>query len=696
MRILIYEFLKLGKKKLFFVFSLVLVAANLLTLYAYERYTGRFFYVHEQRENYKAYLNGDETADIEEFYSLAQEEQEAYISSYASFIDGMEERVERMQSTSLYQDKDSYVYRNLIKSCEDFAPFSGMTLKADNDFGLRALTQYNGSVLFLLVYLAILTYYVLFFERDMNLLLLFKGSRRGHTPLVAAKLSVMVLAAFCYTVLMEGSVILLLGWMYGYGDIERAVQSVSLFRSCTYTLTVGQMLLFTVLIRVVVAVVFACVMFCVGMFFKNEFTAAVLAGVVLGLEYLFSRVFSISGSFGGIKCVNPFYCWDIEQLLGEYYNLNLFGYPVGKNMCAAFAAVLLVLLLCNLGIFAFNRTCQIRTEGMLEVFGQWLRGRMGFLGRHTRLLYYEFYKMLIQQKKGVVFVLLLIWGIYEIAGVSKTDYYATAREASYHYYIGRLKGPITEETFAFMDEEEASLKAKWEELMQLENASDEGYADQRRTVLMAELERYEDGFYMVQDQLNQLKEKAGDIREKYLLDEMAYDDLWRDTGTDIFLWFAGAAAIMYFVSGIYAVDEKKKMLPLIRSTRNGRERLNRSRSCCAAVCTGVLFLIMELPLFLRYGKIDHFVTARQKLCDFTGAVFSSGLPLGLMVACVFLLKALGFFAVCFAALKLSKVMKSELPAMLAGIGAAGIIAMVLYHFGWDINMLLIKLLQQSY
>ncbi len=562
--------------------------------------------------------------------------------------------------------------------------------EAGSCFGLNALVYYNGSVLFVLVFLAVLTYYVLFYERDMSLILLLKGSRKGHMPLAAAKLSVMVLGAFFYTVLIEGSAVLLLGWMYGYGNLGRAVQSLSIFRNCIYSLSVGKMLVVSILVRAVIAVLFACVLFCIGMLIKNEFTAAALAGILLGTEYSISHFFSISGSFGGVKCVNPFYCWDIRQLLGEYYNLNILGYPVGKNLCAGFVAGLLVPVLGAVGIFAFHKTCQIRTDGRIEVFLQWLRGRTGFLGRHTGLLYYEFYKILVQQKKGIVLALLFIWGIYEIHGVYGQEYYATAREASYHYYMGRLRGLVTEETFSFMEEEEESLQKKWDELTQIDGTSD---ADEtRRIMIMAELERYEEAFSLVQEQLEKLQEKKGDIKEKYLLDEMAYGDLWQDTKTDITLCFFGAAMIIYLISGIYALDEKKKMQNLLRSTRNGRKRLNRSRACCVSVCTGILFLVMELPLFLRYAKIDGFSTAGQKLCDITNVAFSVSMPLGCMIALLFLLKALSFFAICFAGIKLSKTIKGELPAIFAGVGCAGVIAMVLYHFGWDINMLFIYLL----
>ena len=164
-----FEWMKLGKKKLFLVFSFILLAANLLTVYAYEKYTDRFFYGYQQRERYEAYLDGDETADIDDYYKWKQKSQEEYMDSYPEFIDGMEGRAKRLQNTSFYQDKEGYAYQNLVKSCKDFKKFSGISLEGGSSFGLEAFAEYNGNVLFVLVFLAVLTYYVLLDRKSTRL-----------------------------------------------------------------------------------------------------------------------------------------------------------------------------------------------------------------------------------------------------------------------------------------------------------------------------------------------------------------------------------------------------------------------------------------------------------------------------------------------------------------------------------------------
>ena len=117
-----------------------------------------------------------------------------------------------------------------------------------------------------------------------------------------------------------------------------------------------------------------------------------------------------------------------------------------------------MLLLSASGIIAFRKTCQIKTDSFLERLMQWLRSKTEFLNRQVSLLYYELYKLLIQQKKGIVLILLLIWGGYEANGVFAPVYYATAREASYHHYIAQVRGPVTGETFAFFESENNRLE----------------------------------------------------------------------------------------------------------------------------------------------------------------------------------------------------------------------------------------------
>ena len=177
MKLFGYEWLKLWQRRLFVILAGLLLAANLLTLYILEKNTSAFFYVCENRDMYQAFQSGDTSVDSNGWYQEQLDAHSAYQQSYAAFIGEMASRAEQMRATALFSDQDSFVYRNLRQTCADFAPFGGLERKLDNDFGLRALSDYDSGVLFLLVFLAVLAYFVIFYERDAGLTLLNSSGR---------------------------------------------------------------------------------------------------------------------------------------------------------------------------------------------------------------------------------------------------------------------------------------------------------------------------------------------------------------------------------------------------------------------------------------------------------------------------------------------------------------------------------------
>lgn len=683
MRCLKYEFIKLGKKGIFLVLSLLLLAGNLLAIYLSERMTVEFDLVFEQRENYEAFLDGDASADINDFYSQDLSEQESYIASYPEFIAGMEDRIDQM---SVFADDGSYTHRNMLKTKDDFEKFSDVTLKKDNCFGLRAFALSGTGILFLLVFLAVLTYYAIFYERDKNLLLLVKGTRQGRVPTAASKAAAMILSAGIYTAAQESLAVLLFGFLYGYGDTGRMVQSVSEFRNCTYMLTVGEALSAIILIRSVTAMLLACIFFCTAMSVKNETAAAFLSAGIFAAFFFAEKIFSVSGRLDWLVCVNPFYCWDMKSMLGEYRNLNFAGQPVGKDVCLIIVAAVSALILSAAGVLVYSKTCQIWSDSRLEWAVQKFRQRLGFINRRTSLLYYEFYKMLIQQKKIILLALLLIICIRESAAVFGTQYYSSAEAVSYHYYMDQYQGRITDRILNEISEEEAYLDSIAEEL----TAPDEN--DAGKFVLEVKLRQNQQGFQRVLLQLETLGQKGGDLYDKYLVDELDYNDLWNDTEGDITRWLVGAVLLILFISGIYTMDEKRKMTGLLRSARLGREKLERSRCICAVLCTVLVYVCMELPVFFEYCRAGLLLTPCCSLLNFTLRSFHTDLALGLFAAAVFILKAAAYGAVCFGGLTVSKMLKNEMPVLLVCSGAVLVIAAVLYRFSMDIEMMLLYIL----
>lgn len=693
MRLLGYELVKLFGRRVLLVLAAALILGGTAMCFASQRGTEVYFYIHERREDYLSFAAGDASADDTGWYSRRTQEWEKYRDSYNLFVGEMADRVERLSGTSLFSDKDSFVYRNLIKTQADYASFEGVVLQAGNDFGVQGYAGFDGGIIFTLAFLAILTYYVLFDERGQNLLLLLKGTRRGHAPLAVAKLGAMLTAASLYTVAQELALLGLFGWLYGFGDLARAAQSVSVFRNCVLHISLGDALALTVAVRVGVTLVLATFLYAVGASVRSEAAAAVLSGVLLGLEALFYAVLGPGSSLRALKFINLFYCWTLSGTLGEYQNLNFFGYPMGKGAAALTAGTVALAVCAGTGATVFSRKYQVKTSGVFQQFAVWLRGRASGLFRTVSLVWFELHKLLLGQKKMIALVLLLLWGYGEIRDLGGPRYFAKAEDAAYSYYTARLQGPVTQETLDRLESEVQRLDGLYAQLEALQSSgASEGEIIYESAVLGAQIDLYEGGLKKVLSQVDWLRGLPGALGEKYLVNEEALKEVWYDNATDTRLWLIGCIAAMFFISGIRTWDEKQGMTRLLRTTLRGRRGIDRARRLTALILTLAVFAAAELPVLLRYGSIGVFHILGQRLCWFTGGAYTSGCTIGLLMATVFAMKLVPFLGVSFLGEWLTRWTKSSAVTFLVGAGVIGVVGALLLGLEVDITTVLLDIL----
>ena len=685
-----YEFYKICLNKIFWFLTAVLLAGNILTFYTYEKNTVEYYYIAEYKDAYEAFWNGS-GEDLDDFYKRDQEKQMQYVESYPMFIQGMAQRAEKMVSTSIFEDQNSFVYRNIQKTCRDYEKLSELELKPDNCYGVQALAGYEEGILFLLVFLGVLIYYVVLYEQDQKLLLLLKVNRKGRTPVVISKILVTSTFAAGYGVIQAGMNLLLVDCLYGYGDSGRPLQSVSLFRNCASLVTVSDYLGMTIVCNVLTALFLGILLLFLGMLCKNGLITGAVVLTALGAEFLCRLLITKNSVWYGWSCINIFYCWNAKNVLGDYYNLNIGGYPVGKTMCILVISLLLAALFIIGTIYSFDRTCQLRKDSRLENIWKHIRSKMYHFPKTTSLLFYECYKVLIQQKKGLIMLFLLLWGIGEIQSACGMNIYSDADTASYHSYMKKLQGKITDETVTFIAETETYFEEIMAEYQKIADVT-QGKDYVRKLELESELKMNEGGFQMVAHQFHQLEEMPGSLYDKYLIDEKSYINLWTDVKMDIKLWVIGCIAIILMAGGIYPMDVRRQMEGLLAATVNGRRQLRRRKNQCGIAEAVSLFVITELPLLIRYYRIDSFTASSQHMSDITVINTATELTVTAFIILVFLLKFLSMMLVCFAVLTLSLIIRNEIITDVILIGVLIIIAVLLNYFQTDIVMLLIRIL----
>ena len=686
-----YEWKKLFRQGSFLFFTIILLLGNLLMLFQYEKGNSSYVYFYQQKEEWEKYKMGDDSIQNAAVYQSFIEQEENYVSSYEVFLKQIPEQAETLKKTAKYQNTNTYLYRNLIKTVSDYEKLSAKGIKAETSIGIKELASYNYGIYFQIIFSFVLSYFIVSTERKKGLFLLTKGTKKGHSPFAGAKILTVISASALYGILQECSVFSFLGYLYGYGDITRSIQSVSIFRDCSLSLTIAQAIVGLFAIRIGIGILCAVLIVSLTICFRREGVGAMFYASILGIQLYFNHSIEMSSSMNIIKCLTIFFNWDMKHVFGIYQNLHLFGYPVNKLTFALTAGGVFFCILVIVSLYRFSASCQISAGNLLEDIREKIASKVSFQWHHTSVYRFEFRKVFFQQKKGILLVIMLIWCIFSVREVMEPVYYDNPQDGEYHRILSQISGPVTDESLQYLSDQRMEIDAMYKEVEALANDTEE-FAEIKSDALHHQISIREDGLAQVEEQRDMLQEKTGNMYEKYWVDEKNYISIFQDYKYDLCVFFIGSIVLVLWICDMEASDNRKGLYPLLCTTKTGKKQIQKKKK---QVCiTGMLYcmLCMLIPQFLRYYKIDHFENIGQKLSDFTSVGFQVPISLGCFLVLLVLVKMVAFFFFCEIMIMLIRKVHNTAIVIGAGIGSVGMVVLLLWYFHMDLTVLLMRML----
>ena len=535
-----------------------------------------------------------------------------------------------------------------------------------------------------------LSYFLVSSERKKGLFLLTKGTKQGHLPLAVAKVLTMISASALYGVLQECSAFFLLKYFYGYGDLTRSIQSVSIFRDCSLSITVAQALVGVFLLRTFIGIFCAVLMISVAILFRKEGIALIFYGVFIGIQMFLNYSIGISSSLNIIKCVNVFFSWDMKNMFGIYQNLNIFGYPVGKSTVMLVVASIFICIFMIISVYHFSFSCQISSGNLLEEIQEKISKRTSFMWHHTSVYRFEFRKVFFQQKKGFLFLFLLIWCIFSAKDALEPVYYDDPALGEYHKILEKISGSVTNESLAYISEQRAEMDAIYKELEEVKKETNQE-AEIKKQALQHEVEMRDGGVTLVEEQRDLLLEKDGDILKKYWIDEKKYMDVFYDYKYDLTAFFIVVIALVLWISDIETSDYRKGLYDLLGTTKVGKRKIQKKKKLVCITGMSWCLICMLIPQFLRYYNIDQFQSAAQKLSDFTSLGFMSSMCVGSFLALLLVVKIFVFVIVCELLVRLARKVPNASMVVGAGVGSVVLVTLLLWYFHVDLTILILRM-----
>lgn len=533
---------------------------------------------------YGKILTADEyAADIEDKRTFAQETLDSYRAAGYS--------------------KDTYAYRYQVRFWNIYGDTLGKVEIDDSlTYGWDAFWGYGGSGIFLLLAALLAGSRLFTVERDSGMEPVLRACRRGRGALALGKLGAATLWMLGASLVFHLSALLACGWRYGLSSPFAPIQQSLIMRYCPFAFSQLGTFLLTVLFSALAALAICLLTASLTLLLKKALPAIALSALVVGAQfYLLEK----GGEY--LSTLNLLTATDPQRLWERWSPIHIMGGPI--SYLPFLIAVLAVVALLTAAVALIRWVCcgmgsrTIRRIALPQLPFKW-KLPLRKLRRHSvRLFPYEWRKSTGMRMAIICLLLIALQaGISLNALNGEPTFYDEMKQGYMLEYDGlTLEEQDTAITERLAIYAEATREGKSAE-MAAKRLDDEitfeeyaAYCD-----LLNEALTYKDTLTAYREELHYLMEKGEALGiETYPVIATGFVT-WASRPFDI------PVVLLLFVllAGIFAREHETKFMPLLRTTKRGRQpvwiaKLKLATLCVLAVTVAALVLDIAL-LVLRY------------------------------------------------------------------------------------------------
>lgn len=532
-------------------------------------------------------------------YDISQ--QIEYINSYPDFISEMYDRAKAQSASSIFGNKNSFSYKNLYKTAEDYSGLKDTKLSLVNSDSLTATVKYGLTDFFVIAVVLLICIYLFGYERDKGLYSLIRCTKFGRLKTIIAKLAVLFVLSAFVSVLFISADFIVNTFLYGSTDLSVNVQSISEFRNCTLSVTAGQFLLLFVLAKIIGIFVISSLLALVFICFSSS-AAMYLTGLgAVGAEYLLYTLIGQNSFLNLLKYINIFYILDGGEFFGSYLNLNIFSnaFTSVPIVLAVFGAVIILCTVFSCIVFC-KRNQQKKANVFSKLFEK-IKSRFFRINGSTSVLKGEIFKFTVQNKMAVVLVLLVLFAVVSSFGTVRYPY-SEVSDADYKAYMEYLEGDITSEKESYIIEQQEYFDGLRQRLDEIAENSE--LSESTKQAMSKSIENILNSkgvaFERVSEQYSRLLElKESGVNARFI-DENIYSTFVSGKTREWSNFALLCLVLLIAVPYVFSVEYKNGMINLIRPTRNGKTKLFVRKIAVLLMFTLLSYISVYLPYLIRF------------------------------------------------------------------------------------------------
>ena len=555
-----------------------------------------------ENNSYKLYTS---TYETELNYLSVIRSELSTVAGYKQFLANTQTQVEEYSAISIFNNTDTFSYRNMVKAAEDYRKLAETDLDIEYypQQGVYTALSFSYTDLFILLSVVLVSGLLITGEYDTGIYSYILTFPNGRARTAFAKYLAMAVSLLFIVGALYGINLGYCAGVYGLGSLTRHVQAMPFLMRFTYPVRIWQYILIFIFAKWLVS----CILGGAVMLIVQR-TGKILSGTVLslafyGANYLLYKAASPNTKLAWLRFINPYGMMRINEWLGTYLNYDVNGQPFSSKALIAIAFVILSLLFPILFALAYPHKPKARGSVL-----SWLREKIS-VSKPTTVQREEDHKNFILG--GVALVLAAALAVAVYSGIKK-DNLITAKEIYYSLYIRPMSGPYDERC---RDEMQAIADSdEFREIDRMEELNSRG---------LVSPEDYKAFYYSHYDDYKR-KESFGDLLNKVsyvkshpgaqIMYETGYKKLFDlKELTDKADMVKAFVIILICCCNIFCQEKTAGMDKLLGALANGRNRLQRAKHrnivAISLAVAGMSLLERMISVAKDYGLPAFFAPA---------------------------------------------------------------------------------------
>ena len=524
-------------------------------------------------------------------YNIASDlwSQSDYISGYPHKLLNIQEKASKMKHFNIFNDDDSYEYRNINKTSEDFRKMENQTLTYGNDHLVLSVINDDGVVLCGLI-LLLITALSFVQGRKYDLGQLVRTYPKGRSHLVAYRIGIMGVVSFAIVLLFYGSRILFSSFFYSMPQQwSRLIQSISAFQDFPIPMTIGTFYFFYGILSFFGFFMMGLLIWVLISASKHMNLTLTLFVLVLGLEYYLYTNVGVSDAYNWSASLNFFNILSMKAVFYHYFNYQIMGFLIGELPLLEIGTIILALLLCAYNFLMSNHTPKTTAKSIPKWIGL-LEEKWNLLTTRGGIIIAEHKKLWITSKGLLVIVIYALYLItqYSVPPDTPSDDEIAVR-ACVSQYIDRVDSELINK----ISSDKKMLVKTHDSLVEL---SDPLNGDQ--------IERLSRQIVATDIVLAQAEKLDHSNRNTWLLNYWMYDSLYGKNSEDwrVLQFSIIALVLVLILVPLVAYDNQLIMKSYLRTLPVGRNKLMNVKLRMTCAISGGLWFMFSLREWVYINK----------------------------------------------------------------------------------------------